>query len=78
MNSQVVLQALKNPNKYFTLQIIQKIIQYIDELQVKGRLIQFFWILVYIDIKRNKKVDMGAKKVTRQKKAKRKNRKWRE
>lgn len=55
-----------------------KIIQCIDDLRTKGTQIQLQWIFVHTDIKGNKGADIAAKKVIKQKRAKKKNKKQKE
>lgn len=58
---------------------MQDIVLCFDILKTQGKLVSFYWIPLYKDIKGNEKVDIIAKKVIRYKKAKMKNgkcKKW--
>lgn len=60
IDSQAVLQALENPNRYSVSQIMQKVMQYIDDLRAKVTPIQIYSIPTHIDIKENKETDFVA------------------
>lgn len=76
LDIKAALQALKNLNRCSTPQIMEKIIRCIENLKTKYTPIHFLWIPTHIDISRNEKADVVAKKSTVWRKIKRRSEKW--
>ncbi len=70
-DNQAALQALKSPNKCSTLQIMQTITQYIDDLRARGMSIHLQCIPAHQNIRGNEEADIAAKEATRWRRAKR-------
>lgn len=74
-NSQTALQDLENLNGCSTPQIIQIIIKQIKDPKIKDKPVCLNWIPVHTNVKKNKKADVMAKKVTGWRRAKKMNKK---
>ena len=77
-DNQAALQALKDPDKCSTPQIMQTTTLQLDTLRTQGKSVSFHWIPSHKDIEGNENADIAAKEATGWRRAKRRNGKWKE